>query len=194
MDIAKELVEIIKTSKKEVKVIAIDGRAASGKTTLAKELSRLLGAGVIHTDDFFLPLELRSEERLKMAGGNIHHERFCLEVLPHLRREEAFFYTPFDCSRMAPGEKIEVERGGLRIVEGSYSHHPAFGDYADIKIFMTIDQKLQLDRIFRRNGREKAELFEKRWIPMEEKYFSRYKIDSLSDILICDNKRLTLIN
>lgn len=33
-------------------VIAIDGRSGGGKTTLAKELADLLGAQLLHTDDF----------------------------------------------------------------------------------------------------------------------------------------------
>ena len=66
-------------------VIAIDGRAASGKTTLSLALGDILGAGVVHMDDFFLPGELRTKERLSEAGGNLHRERFSDEVVSHIR-------------------------------------------------------------------------------------------------------------
>ena len=67
-------------------VIAMDGRAAAGKTTLAEELAVTLGGAVVHMDDFFLPGELRTPERLAAPGGNVHAERFVEEVLPYLRR------------------------------------------------------------------------------------------------------------
>ena len=71
-------------------VIAIDGRAASGKSTMGQQLAQILGAGLVHMDDFFLPLELRTEQRLRTPGGNVHYERFREEVLPHLRQPEPF--------------------------------------------------------------------------------------------------------
>ena len=71
-------------------VIAVDGRAAAGKTTFAEELAVTLGGAVVHMDDFFLPGELRTPERLAAPGGNVHAERFAEEVLPFLRRGAAF--------------------------------------------------------------------------------------------------------
>ena len=65
--------------------IAIDGDCCSGKTTLAEKLSKKYGCDVVHTDDFFLPFSLRTKERYAEPGGNIHYERFILEVLPHLK-------------------------------------------------------------------------------------------------------------
>ncbi len=35
-------------------LIAVDGRCAAGKTTLAAQLQKDLGCNVIHMDDFFL--------------------------------------------------------------------------------------------------------------------------------------------
>lgn len=50
-------------------VIALDGRAGAGKSTVAKLLAYVLDAGVAYMDDFFLPPSMRSVERLKQAGG-----------------------------------------------------------------------------------------------------------------------------
>ena len=63
-------------NKQEQIIITIDGCAASGKSTLAKELQPVYNAEVIHMDDFFLPFDLRTKERLDEPGGNIHYERF----------------------------------------------------------------------------------------------------------------------
>ena len=71
-----------------------------------------------------------------------------------------------------------------RIVEGSYSHHPELGRYADITVFSTVDPELQIKRIIVRNGAEMAEIFRKRWIPMEEEYFRSFNIQQQADLTV----------
>jgi len=165
-------------------VVAIDGRAASGKTTMARHLAIATGSGVVHMDDFFLPGELRNPERFAAPGGNIHHERFTAEVMPQLRNREAFHYRIFDCTRMDYNGDRQVAASTLRIVEGAYSHHPILGMYADIRVFADIDQQVQMERIKKRNGLEAAAVFEKRWIPMEEEYIRAYGVDTGADVVV----------
>ena len=167
---------------KEPVVIAIDGRAASGKTTMAQQLKEIFDADVVQMDDFFLPLELRTAERLATPGGNVHHERFAEEVLPFLSSEEAFSYRIFDCSQMDFGGRRSIGGGKIRIVEGSYSCHPVFGKYADVTVFSHVDEVEQLSRIRKRNGEKMAEMFRDRWIPLEEAYFQAYQIAEQADI------------
>jgi len=165
-------------------VIAIDGRAASGKSTLAAELAEVIGGSLIYMDDFFLPPVLRTPERLSEAGGNVHYERFIEEVLPNLGKETDFAYTAFDCSVMDYGEKQHVKASRYQIVEGSYSHHPKYGDYMDLRVFSSVDPEEQMRRILVRNGVQMAEMFKNRWIPMEEQYFNGYKIAEKADVLL----------
>lgn len=166
----------------EVTVVAIDGRAASGKSTLAQLLAGVTGGGLIRMDDFFLPPQLRTPERLAAPGGNVHYERFREEVLPHLAWEAGFTYRRFDCSRMAMGEEISVAPGPLRIVEGSYSHHPQLGRYAHITAFSHVEPEEQLARIAARDGEEYAQVFRTRWIPMEENYFAAFSVRERADL------------
>lgn len=172
----------------ERKIIAIDGRCASGKTTLAQELGAYLGAGIVHMDDFFLPAWLRTPERLSQPGGNVHYERFLEEVMPALRKSQAFFYRKFDCSAMQLTKTVEVAASPYRIVEGAYSQHPAFSDYADIRIFCDIEPEWQLSRILERNGEEALRVFKERWIPMEEQYFREYEIRQRADYVVFCSK------
>ena len=172
------------TTTKSHGIIAIDGKAGSGKTTLAKKLSSLLNAELICMDDFFLPLELRTKERLQNAGGNIHYERFLEQVLPYLTSHTPFTYPCFDCSMMDYNKEKQIQNIGWCIVEGSYSHHPYFQRYADITIFVDIEKELQKKRILQRNGEKMAELFETKWIPMEETYFHEFQIKEKSDFII----------
>ena len=177
------ILERIATLPKQA-VIAIDGRAASGKSSAAELLAAVLDAGLVHMDDFFLPPALRSEQRLAMAGGNVHHERFAEEVLPKLRIAAAFSYRRFDCSRMDMDELREVKASPIRIVEGSYSHHPALGRYADLHVFSDVADDEQQRRILARNGERMLEMFRSRWIPMEERYFAEFAIRENADLVI----------
>ena len=165
-------------------VIAIDGRAASGKSTMGKQLAEILDAGLVHMDDFFLPLELRTEQRLRTPGGNVHYERFREEVLPHLRQPEPFSYRKFVCSVKALQGERQVAGSSIRIVEGSYSLHPELGRYADLTVFSDVDPDEQFRRILARNGPVWGEQFRQKWIPMEEAYFNAYHIREQADLRV----------
>lgn len=169
---------------KQCVVIALDGQAAAGKTTLAARLAERLDGQVIHTDDFFLPAELRTPERLSAPGGNFHYERFCAEVAEGIIGKTPFEYSVFDCSAMSISGKKRTAPEGVVIIEGAYSLHPQIPDIYDIKVFVTAPSELRLDRILKRNGPEKLERFKNEWIPMEEKYFAAFDIKSKCDFVI----------
>lgn len=170
-------------AKKKRAVIAIDGGACSGKTTLAAELQKRYGAALIHTDDFFLRPEQRTPERFAEAGGNFDRERFFSEVLLPLSKREAFSYQRFDCHTMALAEYVEVPSVPLTVIEGSYSHHPFFDGCYDLRIFLSITAEKQRERITEREG-EDADIFFSRWIPFENDYFRTFAIERMANIVI----------
>ena len=169
--------------KKSFVSIAIDGGAASGKTTLAKILSEKYHAPVIHMDDFFLRPEQRTPERFAEPGGNLDRERFLREVVPYIKSNQSFSYQIFDCSKMALGDHRKIPKSPLLIIEGSYSHHPAFSDIFDLRIFLSVSEEERRKRILSRNG-ERSEMFFTRWIPLENKYFEAFSIPEKADLLI----------
>ena len=170
--------------KGEAKVIAVDGRAAGGKTTLAQQFATVTGAGVIHMDDFFLPADLRTEERLNTPGGNEHYERFAKDVLPCLASGAAFSYAKFDCSVMEIRGERAGPAGDLRLVEGSYCCHPALGDYMDLRVFSDVTPREQVRRVQARSDAWLAQMYVDKWIPMEEKYFKAYAIRDRADLTV----------
>ena len=167
-----------------LRIVAVDGRAASGKTTLARQLAQILRADVVHMDDFFLPAKLRTRARYDEPGGNVHYERFMREVLPRLGDPKPFSYRVFDCSTMDYGGSAEIRSRRWRIVEGAYSLHPKFGDYADLKVFCDIAPEEQMRRITSRNGERGARMFRERWIPLEELYIRICAPDRRADLVI----------
>ena len=165
-------------------IVAIDGRCASGKTTMAELLRQELHGVLLHMDDFFLQPEQRDPERLAIPGENVDHERFLQEVLEPLHRGEKFVYRPYDCHTRSFLPPVEIIPGQINIVEGAYCCHPTLWPYYDLHIFMTVDGEKQLRRIAGRNGKEALPAFQNRWIPLEEKYFAAYDIAARCELCI----------
>lgn len=157
-------------TQKDAVIVAIDGKCTSGKTTLASKLAELYDCNVFHMDDFFLRPEQRTPERFAEVGGNVDYERFQEEVLLPLRSGRSFFYRPFDCKTFTLSAPIIVTPKRLNIIEGTYSHHPYFGNPYDLKILLTVDEETQRRRILDRPEFLHKRFFEE-WIPMENRYF-----------------------
>lgn len=166
-------------------IVGIDGRSASGKTTAAKELAEYYGTVPIHTDDFFLPPALRTQERYAEPGGNLHYERFREEVSEKLLNgEESLRYHVFNCADFSCDKLSETVSGRVIVIEGAYAFHPALPDVYGLKIFFDISPEEQKRRILLRNGEEKLRMFEEKWIPLEEKYISAFGIKEKADMVI----------
>ena len=168
---------------KDFVIVAIDGKCTSGKTTLASKLAELYDCNVFHTDDFFLRPEQRTPERFAEVGGNVDYERFREEVLFPLRSGKAFSYRPFDCSTFTLAMPATVTPQKLIIIEGTYSHHPYFGNPYDLKILLTVDEETQRKRILERPAFLHKRFFEE-WIPMENRYFETFRISDRSEIIL----------
>ncbi len=157
-------------------LVALDGRCASGKTTLAQRLQAEYGFAVVHMDHFFLRPEQRTGARYDQPGGNVDYERVLEQALLPLSRGEEAVYRPFDCAAQALGPPLRISPAPAVLVEGSYACHPALWDCYALHAFLTVPPQLQWERILSRNGPEYSQVFRSKWIPLEERYFSAFHI------------------
>ena len=164
-------------------IVAIDGPCTAGKTTLAARLKEKYDCCVLHMDDFFLRPEQRTRDRLAQPGGNVDYERFQEEVLLPVKARLPFSYRPYDCSRQALAKPVDVTPKKLTVIEGTYSHHPHFGQAYDLKVFLTVTQDLQHRRILERPEFLHQRFFEE-WIPMENRYFDCFRIKEAADLIL----------
>ena len=164
--------------------LAIEGGSASGKSTLGRMLEDIYGCTLFHMDDFFLPPEMRTRERLEEPGGNVHRERFLSEVLMPLSRGETVEYRRFDCSRLEIMPPVKKLPGRLTVTEGAYSMHPELAGYYNLSVFMEVDPELQRRRILARNSPDIAARHFSSWIPMEDRYFQAFGIKGICDLVI----------
>ena len=169
LEILKNRIDELLAQKQQV-LVAIDGKCTSGKTTLTGKLAEIYDCNVFHMDDFFLRPEQRTPERFAEVGGNVDYERFLEEVLLPLKSSKTFSYRPFDCKTFTLSDPVIVTPKRLNIIEGTYSHHPYFGNPYDLKILLTIDEETQHRRILDRPEFLHKRFFEE-WIPMENRYF-----------------------
>jgi len=179
--LAKEKANALLCEKERI-IIAIDGRCASGKTAFAKCLAKELSAPFVSCDDFFLPPEKRTEQRLSEIGGNMERERLYQEVLSPFLQGEAVRYRPFVCKTMSYGKEISLPKSNILIVEGAYSCHGELWDCYDLHIFLTVPKEEQRKRILQRNPHNAGDFFTK-WIPMEECYLADGRVERNAELV-----------
>ena len=165
-------------------LIALDGRCAAGKTTLANRLAEQYGWGVIHLDDFFLQPAQRTSQRLAEPGGNLDRELLISEVLLPLTRHRPGVYRVFDCRTMGfAAVPRPLPAAPVVLLEGSYACHPDLRPLCGLHVFLTVDPGEQLRRLTARNP-ARLQDFRTRWIPMEEQYFRYFHIPETCDLTL----------
>lgn len=165
-------------------LIALDGRCAAGKTTLANRLAEQYGWGVIHLDDFFLQPAQRTSQRLAEPGGNLDRGRLISEVLLPLTRHRPGVYRVFDCRTMGfAAVPRPLPAAPVVLLEGSYACHPDLRPLCGLHVFLTVDPGEQLRRLTARNP-ARLQDFRTRWIPMEEQYFRYFHIPETCDLTL----------
>lgn len=151
-------------------IIGIDGMCAAGKSTLGKMLAEVYDANLFHADDYFLPADMRTPERLAQPGGNLHRERLAEEVLLPLARGEKAVTRRFDCGEMALEPPVEHALRRVNIVEGSYCLHPELREAYTLKIALRTAPETQIERLRGRDP-ERERAYVEKWIPLENSYF-----------------------
>lgn len=164
-------------------LIALDGRCGCGKSSLAAALAEEFDGNVFHMDDFYLPFAARETGWTDIPAGNMDLRRFRAEVLEPLRKGQTVWYRAYLCSEDRYQQPREIPFKPLSIVEGSYCEYPILRGYYDRRIFVTAAPELQEKRLRAREGAHFA-AFRERWIPMEENYFSAFRIEERADRIL----------
>ena len=164
-------------------IIAIDGHAGSGKTTLVNNLKKQFPIDVISMDDFFLPFEMKTPERLASPGNNFYHERFITEIVPNIHAQQPWSYKAYNCQTNTYATK-HLKGTSVKVVEGVYSCHPLLQSIYDYKVALHINETEQKHRILKRNGEFMWEKFKTLWIPQENAYFHHFKVFEACDVVL----------
>ena len=164
-------------------IIGIDGRCASGKTTLSNWIAENIPARIFHMDDFYLPMEQRVEGWEHIPCANMNFERMLEEVLRPAKAGEAVQYRAYSCREKKLLPAVTMRAVTLTIVEGSYSHYPSLFPFYDVSVFLTCSKETQTERLIQREG-DRYPNYERLWIPLEEGYYRKYHVGEQVDYRI----------
>ncbi|MCW2493226.1 MAG: hypothetical protein QOH56_15 [Pseudonocardiales bacterium] len=148
-------------------LVAIDGGAAAGKTTLAAALAeRLPASEVVHTDDLLDGWDDQFGFWPRLRG----------DVLEPLAAGRAGRYRRYDwaASRFGPEIGVPVDTRTL-IIEG-VSAIEACGAWADFRILVDVERSERERRWRQRDGSLDANAM--RWLDCEDSYFASRRVEA----------------
>ena len=165
-------------------LVTVDGPCASGKTTFASYLAGILDAAVVHTDDYVVPHSMKTKERLALPGGNCDAERLMREVVTPWRGGLPVLVSRYDChaDRLLPPEALPD--CGVLVLEGSYCNLPEIREAADVRFFLDTAPEIRKSRLRERESPESLRMFNERWIPLENAYFSAFGLPDAECVVI----------
>jgi uridine kinase len=140
--------------------VGVDGKGATGKTTLAAQIAAALpGSVTVHIDDFARP-EVRGWER----------DRFLRQVLRPLLAGRPGRYQRWDFDRNVGAEWHTVPVGVPVIVEGVSATDERLGVPWDFTIWVEVPLEVRLARALERDGPERMDRWLTDWMPSEDAY------------------------
>jgi len=170
-------------------IVALDGRSAVGKTTLAAALGERLGAAVIEGDDFYAGgTGVRAEAPAALVAACIDWQRQ-RHVLEALRAGEEAAWHAFDWEAFDGGlcaEATVKAPAPIVILEGVYAARPELADLIDIAVMLRTDEGLRESRLLAREGGIGA--WERQWHAAEDYYFEFIRPLTSFDILVSEIK------
>ena len=146
-------------------VIAIDGRAGAGKTTLANELFLALSSNrkvaVVHLDEIYAGWELALSDLLTASLS---------QIIESISAGESVTFPTYDWTWQQYDSTREITPCDLIIIEGVGSGQRIVRDIATATIWIDIDQKTGLERVLNRDGFAIVDQMNI-WQEREEKHF-----------------------
>jgi len=156
------------------RLVAVDGPGGAGKTTFAAALAGELGAPVVHSDDFYLPMDgdpLRWWEPFRTRV-----------LLPLLDGREGRFRR-YDWRAGAYAEDVVVPPSPVVIVEGVGSAWRGATPYLSLAVWVRAPLNVRVARTARRDGPEAAGLWEA-WRVSEERHFAADGTYERADVIV----------
>lgn len=176
MQLTAALLDLCKESPKSV--IAIDGPAGAGKTTLATNLALALASElsvqIIHMDDLY--------DGWDNALGSQLSETLAHIVSSHKSGRKIAF-SRYDWAKSAFKAAEEIPEADLIILEGVGSGQGAIRDELAALLWIDIDHSLGLERVISRDGDSiKAQM--QMWLTQQQQHFSREGTQNAADFIL----------
>ena len=165
-------------SSKERPIIAIDGPAGAGKTTLAHEIflaiSPKMSVNVIHMDDLYDGWDNALGEDLTKVLTHIADQ--------HKQKNSAKI-KKYNWATSSFEDSEELPSNDLLILEGVGSGDMAIQDDLAALIWIDIDPEIGVKRVIERDGAQVVDEMRK-WLRTQEEYFSQHSTREKADFIL----------
>jgi uridine kinase len=165
-------------SERERPIIAIDGPAGAGKTTLAHEiflaLSPKMSVGVIHMDDLYDGWD-------NALGADL--TKVLRYVSEQHQQKKLAKINRYNWASSSFEDSEELPVTDVLILEGVGSGDMAIQDDLAALIWMDIDPEIGVKRVIHRDGTQVADEMRK-WLGTQEKYFSQHSTREKADFVL----------
>jgi len=152
--------------------VGIDGLSCAGKTTFAGRLAQALGGDVVHGDDMSRPRQPLWE-----------HERFVTEVYGPVLATGSATYRRWHWTSEEPGEQLAVTRAPV-IVEGIHVTDEVVAVPWDVRVWVTVDEDVRVERAKEREGGARWECWSTNWMPQEAAYVAAQNPAARADVIV----------
>jgi uridine kinase len=170
-------------------LVALDGRSAAGKSTLAASVAPLVDAVVIDGDDFYSGGAAGMWDAMSAAEKVSH----CIDwrrqraVLETLARGGAAAWHPYDWAAddgTLEQTPVICEPASVVILDGAYSARPELADLFDLRVLLDAPAGLRRERLIEREGEGYREEWNARWDEAEQWYFGNVMPPEAFDLVI----------
>lgn len=128
----------------DVKILAIDGPAGAGKSTMAEHLSRLLeDAPIVHMDDLYRGWGDALTARLATTLRD--------QILTPISQNKRGSYRAWDWKKGIEGERITIAHHSHLIVEGVGAAQRVVRPFASTMVWIGVSPELGLARVLERD-------------------------------------------
>lgn len=171
------------------KIVAIDGRGGSGKSTIARNIQAISDeVTIVQMDDLYRPSSERPGNALQLPpGSSFDWPRLEREVLQPLRHGRPAAFRRYDWESDALREVISVKATGIVVVEGCYSMLPQLASWFDFTIWVECDAATCLERGIARSGEAEREIWTTEWAPLEDRYIEQQRPMTRAQLIIDTN-------
>lgn len=176
MELTAALLDLCKSTAQPI--IAIDGPAGAGKTTLAEDLSLSLGrfmkVTTLHMDNYYdgwlTPFSSNWEEILRSA------------VVKH-KQKQPLSLNRFDWATEQYQSPVTEKSSELLILEGVGSGSAFIRENLSALIWMDIDPEIGFTRVMERDGDDINSQM-RHWLELQAQHFSLNKVEIQADFIL----------
>ena len=169
-------------------LVALDGRSAAGKSTLAQQVVVRTAALVIDGDDFYRG----GDDAFWQARSAAEKVDLVIDwrrqraLLTKLGRGEPAWWEPYDWGADDGRMDAEVRVGPAAVVvlDGAYSARPELADLFALRVLLDVPRETRRERLLLREGERYRAEWEARWSEAEDLYFEQLMPPESFDLVL----------